>query len=218
MQVWGKCKLAAALLLCAAVVPAAAWADDGIGPFTNGVASANPAEGSPANVLSSDFSASILVQGSDPLENPSSAITNFGFLSDGTRTEPDQNLYIESDQKAKGPTSKYNYGHHFLYQGHENSGNLAYVTRINLDVQDPAHRITLLTPVGGDGLTHFNSMDGSAYDPFTKSLLFTQESSGTVGGVVEIGTDFPATVTTRYGLMGRCGRRAFTPTTKAAST
>jgi len=205
MQVWGKCKLAAALLLCAAVVPAAAWADDGIGPFTNGVASANPAEGSPNNILSSDFSASILAQGADPLENPSGPITNFGFLSDGTRTEPDQNLYIESDQKAKGPTPKYNYGHHFLYQGHENSGNLAYVTRINLDVQDPAHRITLLTPVGGDGLTHFNSMDGSAYDPFTKSLLFTQEGSGSTGGLVEIGTDFPATVKTRYGSIGRCG-------------
>ncbi|HEX3945573.1 MAG TPA: alkaline phosphatase PhoX [Rhizomicrobium sp.] len=204
MRTLRQTRLLAALLVCAA--PATAWAADGIGPFVNGVPTANPAEGSPANVISPDFSVTKVVTGSDPLENPSGVITNFGFLSDGTRTEPDQNLYIESDQKAKGPTAKYNYGHHFLYQGHENSANLAYVTRVNLDVSDPAHRVTLLTPVGGDGLTHFNSIDGSAYDPFTKSLLFTQEASGTTGGIVEIGTDFPATVTTRYGLMGRCGQ------------
>jgi hypothetical protein len=198
-----KSNLLIALLLCAA--PVTAWAADGIGPFTNGVPTANPAEGSPPNILSSDFSADILVQGSNVLENPSGPITQFGFLADGARTEPDQNLYLQIDGKVKGPTPTYNYGHHFLYQGHENGGNLAYVTRVNLDVTDGEHRVTLLTPVGGDGLTHFNSMDGSAYDPLTKSLLFTQESGGTAGGVVEVSTDFPATVTTRYGLMGRCG-------------
>jgi hypothetical protein len=188
--------------LCAA--PASAWAD-GIGPFTNGVATANPAENSPPNVLSSDFSADILVQGSDALENPSGPITQFGFLSDGTRTEPDQNLYLEIDKSMKGPTPRYDYGHHFLFQGHENSGNLAYVTRVNLDVADAGHRVTLLTPVGGDGLTHFNSVDGSAYNPFTKTMLFTQESSGSAGGLFEVGLDYPATITTRYGSIGRCG-------------
>jgi hypothetical protein len=194
--------LVAALLLCAA--PAIAWAD-GIGPFVNGVPAANPAEGSPANVISPDFTAAKVATGTDPLENPSGVITNFGFLADGTRTEPDQNLYIENDQRVKGPTPKYNYGHHFLFQGHENGGNLAYVTRVNLDVADAAHRVTLLTPAGGDGLTHFNSIDGSAYDPFSKTMLFTQEGSGSTGGLVEIGMDFPATVKTRYGSIGRCG-------------
>ena len=41
------------------------------------------------------------------------------------------------------------YGRTFLFQGHENAGNLAYVTRINLDrKRGDARRITLLTPVG----------------------------------------------------------------------
>ena len=79
-----KSNLLIALLLCAA--PVTAWAADGIGPFTNGVPTANPAEGSPPNVLSSDFSADVLVQGSNVLENPSGPITQFGFLADGTRT------------------------------------------------------------------------------------------------------------------------------------
>ena len=201
MTILRKSNLVAALLICA---PAAASAD-GIGPFTNGVAAANQAVGAPANVFSSDFSATVVVTGTDPLENPSGGITQFGYLVDGTRTEPDQNLYLDLDRKIKGPAKKYDYGHHFLIQGHENGSDMGYVTRINLDVKDPAHRITLLTPVGGDGLTHFNSVDGSAYDPFSKSLIFTQESSGTAGGLVEVSMDWPAKVTTHYGSIGRCG-------------
>ncbi|MBV9061454.1 MAG: hypothetical protein JOY77_00810 [Alphaproteobacteria bacterium] len=196
--------LTAALLLC--TFPVTTFAADGIGPFTNGVPAANPAEGAPANVYSSDFTAGAVVTGTDPLENPSGSITSFGYLSDGsTHTEPDQNTYVTFDGKTGGPTPRYDYGHHFLIQGHENSGNLGYVTRINLDVSDPAHRITLLTPVGGDNLTHFNRVDGSTYDPFTKSYLITQEGGPTDGGVFEISSKWPATVTTRYGLMGRCG-------------
>jgi len=201
MTILRKSNLVAAMLIC---TPAAASAD-GIGPFVNGVAAANPAAGSPANVFSSDFSATVVVTGTDALENPSGGITQFGNLVNGTHTEPDQNLYLDLDRKIKGPTKNYDYGHHFLIQGHENGSDMAYVTRINLDVNDPAHRVTLLTPVGGDGLTHFNSVDGSAYDPFTKSLLFTQESSGTAGGVVEVSMDWPSQVTTHYGSIGRCG-------------
>src|ERR1700745_2195192 len=88
-----------------------------------------------------------------------------------------------------GPTADYDYGRHFLFQGHENSGNLAYVTRINLDVASPDHRITLLTPVDESGLTEFNSIDGSTWNPFSRTLLFTQEA-GTIGGVIEMGSDF----------------------------
>ncbi|MBV9570402.1 MAG: hypothetical protein JO056_04085 [Alphaproteobacteria bacterium] len=196
-------KLVAALLLCA--VPASAWAADGIGPFTSGVPSAQPAVGSPPNVYSSDFTASPVATGTDALENPSGVITTFGQLSSGANTEPDENTYLNFENGLKGPTPKYNYGTHFLIQGHEGAGNLSYVTRINLDVSDPAHRITLLTPVGGDGLTHLNRTDGSTYNPFTKSMLFTQEGSGTDGGLYEIAIRWPSTLTTRYGAIGRCG-------------
>jgi hypothetical protein len=43
--------------------------------------------------------------------------------------------------------------------------------------------------LAADGLTHFNSIDGSTWDPFTGTLLFTQEASAN-GGVIEMGSDF----------------------------
>jgi uncharacterized protein DUF839 len=203
MRTLEKAGLLAALLM-SSTTPT--WAD-GVGPFTNSVASASAELPllSPANVYSTDFSATVVASGTDPLENPSGLITTYGKLSNGTNTEPDQNVYLTLPGKVFGPTPRYNYGHHFLFQGHENAGNLGYVTRINLDVADPAHRITLLTPVGLDGLTHLNRLDGSAYDPYTKSLLFAQEGGPTDGGVVEVSLGWPATVTTRYGFMGQCG-------------
>jgi hypothetical protein len=200
MHLIGKSALAAALMLSAA----AAWAD-GIGPFTSSAAGPNAASGSPANVLSSDLTATIIVHGTDPIENPSGSITTYGKLSDGSNTEPDQNTFFHDDGAVRGPDRHFNYGHNFLVTGHENSGNLAYVTRVNLDVVDPAHRITLLTPTGGDSLTHFGRIDGSVYSAYTHSFLFTQEGGAVDGGVVELSNSFPATITTRYGVFGRCG-------------
>src|SRR5205807_8162101 len=104
----------------------------------------------------------------------------------------------------------YDYGRHFLFQGHENSGDLAYLTRINLDVSDPAHRITLLTPVDADGKTHFNSIDGSTWNPFTRTLLFTQEA-GANGGIIEVTPDWPSAVRTLYGILGRGGYEGIHP-------
>src|SRR5262245_1310480 len=198
--------LVAALL---AAGTALAWAN-GIGLFTNGVAAANPSlpvTSSPANVYSSDFHAVAVVTGTDALENASGVITQFGHLTPaGTNTEPDENTYLTMPGLL-GPASGtgFDYGSHFLFQGHENGGNLAYVTRINLDVADPLHRITLLTPVGADGFTHFNRIDGSTYNPYTQSLLFTQEGGAADGGVIEVSLGYPATITTHYGSIGRCG-------------
>jgi hypothetical protein len=157
------------------------------------------------------------VQGSDPLENPSGVITRFGFLNDfpdpepvePTKTEPDENTYLVLNSPG-GPTPGYNYGRHFVFQGHENGGDLAYLTRVNLDVADSAHRITLLTPVGEDGLTHFNSIDGSTYDPLTGTLLFTQEA-GSNGGVIQATTSWPPVVTTLDGIFGKAGYEGLHP-------
>ncbi len=177
----------------------------------SGVESANPRVGSPNNVIAPGFSLTTIAQGSDPLENPSGGITRFGYLNDfppqkveATKTEPDQNLYLVLDHNPGGPTAGYDYGRHFLIQGHENGNNLAYVTRINLDVTDQAHRITLLTPVGADGKTGLNSIDGSTWDPFTQTLLFTQEA-GTNGGVFQLSADWSSNVTKLDGLIGRAG-------------
>ncbi|HET6150398.1 MAG TPA: alkaline phosphatase PhoX [Polyangia bacterium] len=156
------------------------------------------------------YSLSQVAQGTDPLENPSGVITNYGLLSTGVRTEPDENTYLQMPFNPGGPTADYDYGHHFLFQGHENSGSLAYVTRINLDIQDPAHRITLLTPVGDDGLTHFNSIDGSSFDPFAGTLLFTQEA-GTNGGVIQSTIAWPPTISTLDGIIGKGGFEGIHP-------
>src|SRR5258706_1822049 len=157
-----------------------------------GVSAANPRIDlvSEPNVIASGFNLELLVEGSDPLENPSGIITQFGYLNDfppqtieATKTEADENTYLVLDHNPGGPTDGYDYGRRFLFQGHENAGDRAYVTRINLEVADPIHRITLLTPVGADGKTHFNSIDGSTWNPFTRTLLFTQERGASGGGV-----------------------------------
>src|SRR5215831_6960811 len=185
--------------------------------INSGVPEANPRAGHPSNVIAPGFELKKIVEGSDALENPSGVITNFGYLNDfppqpieRTKTEADENTYVVLDQNPGGPTPGFNYGRHFLYQGHENAADFAYITRINLDVNDPAHRITLLTPVGSDGKTHFGSIDGSTWDPFTRTLLFTQER-GTGGGVIQVSAGFPAQVATLDGIIGKAGYEGIHP-------
>ncbi len=188
-----------------------------------GVPTANERSGHRRNLLPPDFSLRLVAQGIDALENPSGLITNFGFLNDAsiqpveaTKTEPDENTYLVLDHNPGGPRANFDYGRHFLFQGHENGNDLAYVTRINLDVTDPDRRITLLTPVGPDGKTQLNRIDGSTYNPATRTLLFTQEN-GTEGGVVEMQLAFDRTrdaaagLRTLYGSLGRGGYEGIHP-------
>lgn len=183
--------------------------------IVSGVPAANPVAVAD-NVHSPEFAPALTVEGLDALENPSGVITRFGLLSTGARTEPDENTYLILDHNPGGPTPGYDYGRHFLFQGHENGGNLAFVTRINLDVAFPDHRITLLTPVGMNGLTGFNSIDGSTWDPFTGTMLFAQEA-GANGGVIEMSSDFDpntgggAGLRTLYGSLGRGGYEGIHP-------
>ncbi|MGH8101553.1 MAG: alkaline phosphatase PhoX [Chthoniobacterales bacterium] len=187
----------------------------------SGVPAANP-EMIVDNTLSPEFHPGLIVEGLDLLENPSGSITKFGYLSDGTHTEPDENTYLILDHNPGGPTPGYDYGRHFLFQGHEIfAGNLAYVTRINLDVSHPDHRITLLTPGDANGLTNLNAIDGSTWDPFSQTLLFAEEAGaldGTgIGGVVEMSADWDpvngraAGLRTLYGSMGRGGFEGIHP-------
>jgi len=220
-KIWSRPFWAVMVLTFLTVGRNSSFADD-IGvletQLRSGVHDANPAVGSPDNRLPKGFTLQKIAEGIDPIENPSGKITLFGFLSDGTPTEPDENTYLVLDHNPGGPSSGFDYGRHFLFQGHENSGNLAYVTRINLDVTDPFHRITLLTPIGADSLTHFNSIDGSTWNPHTKTLLFTQEAGLLTappplpnGGVIEIPVDWPSTPRTLYGVIGRAGFEGIHP-------
>src|SRR5215510_14412641 len=180
---------------------------DGVGRIEDGVPAANAATGSPATQIDPDFKTRVIATGNDPLENPVGVFVKFGMLSDGTRTEPDQNTYLVLDRNPDGPTAGFDYGRHFLFQGHENGGNRAYITRINLDVTDPNHRITLLTP-GNGTTTGFSSIDGSTFNPFTKTLLFTQETSSAgngTGKVIQVTLGWPPTVNTLENFLGLGG-------------
>jgi len=180
----------------------------GIGPITTGVKFAKKRIGHPPSTIAEGFGLQKVVTGSDALENPSGPITQFGVLTDGTLTEADENTYLVLDSNPGGPVPGYNYGRHFLFQFHENGNNLAYVTRINLDVTSKAHRITLLTPVGANGQTGLNFGDGSTYDPFTNSLLFTQEDGGPT---VELKTTWPPNMQTLDGVLGVKGYEGIHP-------
>jgi hypothetical protein len=194
-----------------------------IAQIVAGVPNANPRSGSPANVLADGFKLHRVAGGNNDLENPAGIFTRYGYLDDSTlqadgqptKTEPDQNTYLVTGRNPGGPTQGYDYGHRFLIQGHEvftPSGanfNRAYFTRVNLDVRDPAHRVTLLNPLPKDATdSGVRSIDGSTYDPFNGQLLFTAEA-GNLGGVFGqalrwSGTTAPAVV--NYdGSMGKGG-------------
>jgi hypothetical protein len=150
------------------------------------------------NVLSAGLAQREVARGSLALENPDGIITNYGYLNNGPqtppdatapeakKTEPDKNTYLVL-RGQHGADPSYDYGTHFLFQGHE--GGLSYITRINLDA-DAAHRVTLIGKTGTSG-----SLDGSTWNPFAKKLLFTGESGDSQGGMWQAGTDIGTAVT-----------------------
>ncbi len=179
---------------------------------------------SPANDVLSDGLAQVPVAaGAYKLENPSKYTAFYGFASDGplspakgatpakgklieaTKSEPDKNTYLVLSGQT-GPAKGYNYGTHFVFQGHEggptdeNGVKRGELTRINLDA-NLKHRVTLMADTTVDG-TPIPLIDGSAWDPFAKVLLLTSET-GTSGGVWQATTDFPSKVTDLSGFTGR---------------
>ena len=170
------------------------------------------------NVLSPELAEIIRAQGAMPLENPASPAKYYGYNDDlpnlvplpspapagaeAHKTEPDKNTYLRlSGQRGADPS--YDYGHHFLFQGHESgAGGRGYITRINLDA-DVAHRVTLMatTDVNGKALPVF---DGSTWYPWAERLLFTFEG-GANGGVWQATLDVPSKVEDISGALGRGG-------------
>ena len=76
-----------------------------------------------ATLIDRDFATELVATGTERLENPSGVITQFGLLSSGVNTEPDQNTYVKWEKNLV--CSGVDYGRNFLFQGHENAGNLA---------------------------------------------------------------------------------------------
>jgi hypothetical protein len=177
--------------LAVALTASAADADRG-GIHWASVPAVSDVRGVPAaNVLSPGLVESPVAQGSTRLENPTAAVPYYGYDGDAptllpdptvvqapgvkveaSKTEPDKNTYLRL-HGLHGADPNYNYGTHFLFQGHE-TGSPGYITRINLDA-DPAHRVTLLATKQADG-TPIPTIDGSTWDPWAKRLLFTTES------------------------------------------
>ncbi len=172
------------------------------------------------NVLSPGLNEFAVAQGSDKLENGVACVRYYGYDAhvpgsadcsaqapflpvqpsgqEAAKTEPDKNTYLTL-RGQKGADPGYDYGTHFLFQGHE-TGSPGSITRINLDA-DAAHRVTLLATTEKDGTTPLPTIDGSTWDPWAKRLLFTAESLST-GGVWQATTDVPSTVVNLQGILG----------------
>lgn len=205
----------AATVAAGSITAAAALAQIG-----SGVPSANPRSGAQPTIVAPGWSLRTVAVGADSLENPVNEITKYGFLNDGpgttanrnqpTKTEPDINTYLASTYNLRGPAAGFDYGRHYLFQGHENSTGNAYVSRINLDLPagDPK-RITLLTPPNAMGATNLSRVDGSTYDPFNKRMLFTQEGSGTTGAVVQVPVEYASGYQDPTSLNGSIGRGGY---------
>jgi hypothetical protein len=132
-----------------------------------------------------------------PATTPTASVT-IGQATplEAQKTEPDKNTYLVLD-KQKGPDPNYDYGRHFLFQGHE-AGSPGYITRINLDADGP-HRVTLMatkvaTNVGPDTGASLPTIDGSTWDPWANRLLFTAETTAPNGGVWQGTLDVPSSV------------------------
>ena len=151
----------------------------------------------PASKLSPELTQTVVAQGSTELENPSALTSYYGYDNDvlnaagepqmvptpaspgkeAHKTEPDKNTYLVFKHGLDGADPSYDYGTHFLFQGHEGgAGGAGYITRINLDA-DAAHRVTLMATTDVDG-NQLATIDGSTWDPWAKRLLFTTENPG----------------------------------------
>jgi hypothetical protein len=192
-------------------------------PHLHAVALANTkvAGVAPPTVLSVELAQVAVAQGSTPLENPmsvtlangsSAVIDHYGYMGPGPmvpitgnveaqKTEPDKNTYLVLRDQT-GPDPAYDYGTHFVFQGHEvGIQGQSYITRINLDADGP-HRVTLWAATLADG-SPIAGVDGSTYDPFAHRLLFTTENPR--AGTYQSTLTFPPVMEDISGSLGRGG-------------
>ena len=201
----------------------------GVGPFgIHPVLAANtksPGVPSP-NVLPPEFIETAVAQGSNAVENPATialaagplVIGHYGYDEDGplmpgpgdlpsathkveaTKTEPDKNTYLELFGQT-GADPLYDYGSHFLFQGHELGAGAAVITRINLDADGP-HRVTVMASTDKTGAP-ISTIDGSTWDPFAQRMVFTAENAS--GPEYQATLGFPSVVEDISGAIGRGG-------------
>jgi hypothetical protein len=216
--------LAGSVLTLGAVFAANGAASPPDGPTLTNVPTANTrSDGyAPASKLSPQLYQRSVAQGSTRMENSSPLTSFYGYDNDvlnsagnpvmvptptslgkeAHKTEPDKNTYLVFKNGLNGADPGYDYGTHFLFQGHEGgAGGASYITRINLDA-DAEHRVTLLATTDTNGKP-LATIDGSTWDPWAKRLLFTTENTGAPTYAATPG--FPSAVTDVSGALGRGG-------------
>jgi Alkaline phosphatase PhoX len=143
--------------------------------------------------LSPELTKHVVAQGNMAIENPSGANGFYGYDTPGPfvpapgttleaqKTEPDKNTYLVL-RGQKGADPNYDYGTHFLFQGHE-TGSPGYITRVNLDA-DVDHRVTLLANSDVTGAT---AADKSRIpNSFVYRFLPTNKADLTQGGKLQV--------------------------------
>jgi hypothetical protein len=176
----------------------------------------------PASKLSPELDQFTVAQGATRVENPSPLTSYYGYDNDvlgpggqpqmlpipanpateAKKTEPDKNTYLVFKHGLDGADPGYDYGTHFLFQGHElGAGGAGYITRINLDA-DAEHRVTLLATTDASGKP-LATIDGSTWDPWAKRLLFNTENTAAPTYAATPG--FPSAVVDVSGALGRGG-------------
>jgi len=220
-------KVLAGALIAATAATATVLAQADEHPRFTPVPAANPraAGYGPASILGGGLEQIVRAQGSTALENPSGIVTHYGYENDisspenpalprmvpttlsspseAQKTEPDKNTYLTL-KGQQGPDGAYDYGTHFLYQGHEGgagSPRQGYLTRINLDA-DSTHRVTLMATTDDQGRP-ISTIDGSTWDPWAQRLLLTTEGSS--APTYAATAQYPSRVTDVSGALGRGG-------------
>src|SRR5262245_16789620 len=133
MQLRKRSVLVASLL----AIPLALGAADALAQHLTHVPNANPriVGVTLPTVLSPELVQIVRAQGSMLVENPMDFVKYYGYLNDqpnlipasgsaieASKTEPDKNTYLVLHGQ-KGADPHYDYGTHFLFQGHEGPFN-----------------------------------------------------------------------------------------------
>ena len=123
--------------------------------------------------------------------------------SEARKTEPDKNTYLVL-KGQKGADPNYDYGTHFLFQGHE--GGPRATSRASTSTRTAPHRVTLLatTRHGRERPTDDRRL---TWDPWAQRLLFSEagRTRRAQGGVWQGTLCVPRTVADLQRFLGRGG-------------